>query len=295
MKKWMRTGVLLLLACCLTAGAAGCKKEDPADAAYQIYYINQPGTGLVEAVYEGATEPAQQAVSEMLAALKKHDDEMEVQPAIPDKVKLLNYTLEDEKLDLYFNGAYSRMDQVREVLCRAAVVRSLTQIEGVDLVRIHADGVPVTDREGNAYGYQQAGDFVQNTGSSINYYQVMDTTLYFADDSGERLTKQKVSIRYNSTQSKEKAIVERLMRGTSAEGAAATVPKGTKLLGVSIKDRICYLNFDEGLLNITPGVSPEAVIYSIVNSVDGDLHPAHVAALHQRGQPHYVSGKYQTG
>lgn len=47
----------------------------------------------------------------------------------------------------------------------------------------------------------------------------------------------------------------------------ATIPKGTKLLGVSIKDHICYLNFDEGLRNIAPGVSPETVIYSIVNSV----------------------------
>ena len=28
-----------------------------------------------------------------------------------------------------------------------------------------------------------------------------------------------------------------------------------------------YLNFDEGLRNSAPGVSPEAVIYSIVNSV----------------------------
>ena len=36
---------------------------------------------------------------------------------------------------------------------------------------------------------------------------------------------------------------------------------------MSIKDHICYLNFDEGLRNIATGVSPETVIYSIVNSV----------------------------
>ena len=58
-----------------------------------------------------------------------------------------------------------------------------------------------------------------------------------------------------------------MSRRPSNNRLLATIPKGTKLLGVSIKDHICYLNFDEGLRNIAPGVSPETVIYSIVNSV----------------------------
>lgn len=74
-------------------------------------------------------------------------------------------------------------------------------------------------------------------------------------------------MRYNSNESKERVVVEQLMRGPSNNRLLATIPKGTKLLGVSIKDHICYLNFDEGLRNIAPGVSPETVIYSIVNSV----------------------------
>ena len=159
------------------------------------------------------------------------------------------------------------MDTVREVLCRAALVRSLTQISGVDLVAIYVDDKPLANKEGIAYGYQQSEDFVQNTGSSINYYQKTDFPMYFADASGKKLVQQVVSIRYNSNQPKEKVIVERLMKGPSGGKELATIPNGTKLLGVSIKDRICYLNFDEGIKNITPGVSPEAVIYSIVNSV----------------------------
>ena len=62
------------------------------------------------------------------------------------------------------------MDTVREVLCRAALVRSLTQIDGVDLVMICVDGTPLTNKKGNTYGYQQAEDFVQNTGSSIKLF-----------------------------------------------------------------------------------------------------------------------------
>lgn len=148
------------------------------------------------------------------------------------------------------------MDTVREVLCRAALVRSLTQIDGVDLVMICVDGTPLTDKKGNTYGYQQAEDFVQNTGSSINSFQEMKLTLYYADSSGEKLQKEEDTVRYNSNESKERVVVEQLMRGPSNNRLLATIPKGTKLLGVSIKDHICYLNFDEGLRNIAPGVSP---------------------------------------
>ena len=182
-------------------------------------------------------------------------------------IKALRQALEDEKLILYYNAAYGKMDTVREVLCRAALVRSLTQIDGVDLVMICVDGTPLTDKKGNTYGYQQAEDFVQNTGSSINSFQEMKLTLYYADSSGEKLQKEEDTVRYNSNESKERVVVEQLMRGPSNNRLLATIPKGTKLLGVSIKDHICYLNFDEGLRNIAPGVSPETVIYSIVNSV----------------------------
>ena len=236
--------ISILLAMCLLTSIVGCrKKEQKADAKYTIYQINQSGTALVPKDYDGTGKSVDEEVKGMLSALQKCDDEVKAQ------------------------AAYGKMDTVREVLCRAALVRSLTQIDGVDLVMICVDGTPLTDKKGNTYGYQQAEDFVQNTGSSINSFQEMKLTLYYADPSGEKLQKEEDTVRYNSNESKERVVVEQLMRGPSNNRLLATIPKGTKLLGVSIKDHICYLNFDEGLRNIAPGVSPETVIYSIVNSV----------------------------
>lgn len=267
MKKKVGAWIGILLAVCMAVGMAACKKEDSADNGYRIYYVNQSGTGLVEVAYEGKMEDPEEAVSDMLSVLKKNSDETKEQPAIPGGVRIEDYTLENEKLILYFNKKYNEMDTVREVLCRAAIVRSLTQIEGVDLVAIYVDKKPLVGKDGTVYGFQQSEDFVQNTGSSINFYQVEDFQMYFANESGEKLMREKMSIRYNSNQLKEKVIVEHLMRENADGKGRSTIPKGTKLLGVSVKDRICYLNFDEGLKNITPGVSPEVVIYSIVNSV----------------------------
>lgn len=269
MKRKIQAIVCLLFVMCMSTALAGCeKKEDPALAKYKIYRMNQEGTGLVEEAYDGEMEDASIGVPKMLAALKKSNDAIEEQPAIPRGVELLDYTLDDEKLSLYFDEGYSKMDIVQEVLCRAALVRSLTQMEEVKLVAFYVDGEPLTNKDGTPYGYFQADDFVQNTGSSINSYQDTDLRLYFANESGNKLVEEQVSVRYNSNFSKEKVVVERLMKGPSAgKKIHATIPKGTKLLGVSIKDGVCYLNFDEGLKNMMPGVNPEIIIYSIVNSV----------------------------
>ena len=267
MKKFYQKSLCILLMTSILTVGIGCQKKESEPAKYTIYQINQNGTALVEKGYDGTDASVEKQISQMLEAMENCDDELEEQPAVPAKVKLENYTVDDEKLILYFDAEYSKMDVVREVLCRAALVRSLTELDGVDLVMIYVDGEPLKDKEGQPYGYQQAEDFVQNTGSSINSFQETKLPLYFAEESGESLVKIVDVVRYNSNESKEKVIVEQLMRGPESSEELATIPKGTKLLGVSVKDHICYLNFDEGLRNITPGVSPNAVIYSIVNSV----------------------------
>ena len=258
---------LILFLCIMIFLTTGCKKEDVSSAPYKIYYLNVEQTGLVEEAYTGETEDTEKGVEEILACLKKGTDKIEEQSVIPEGVEILKYNLQDEKLVLYFNEAYLKMDTVQEVLCRAALVRSLTQLNGVKLVAFYVDDEPLKNREGKEYGYFQTDDFVQNTGASINSYEKTELKLYFANETGDKLAVEKVSVRHDSNLALEKVIVEQLMRGPSDSKNQRTIPKGTHLLGVSIKDGICYLNFDEGLKNIVPGITPEVVIYSIVNSV----------------------------
>ena len=264
-RKWIKIAISVLL--CLV-GLTGCnKKKDVSASPYKIYYLNPEQTGLVEEAYTGETDDPEKATEEILACLKKGSEGIQEQSVIPDGVDIEDITLEDEKLTLYFNAAYNDMDMVQEVLCRAALVRSLTQINGIDLVGFYVDGEPLTNDKGREYGYFQSDDFVQNTGQSIHSFEETNLVLYFANGDGNKLTAQTVSVKYNSNVAFEKVIVEQLMRGPLGSDLKETIPKGTKLLSVSIKDGICYLNFDESLREIVSGVTPEVVIYSIVNSV----------------------------
>ena len=72
--------------------------------------------------------------------------------------------------------------------------------------------------------------------------------------------------RYSSNLSKEKMIVEKLMQGPES-GAYPTINPNANLLGVTIKDDICYVNFDSTFLNGEYDILPKLTIYSIVNSL----------------------------
>ena len=265
MKRIRKSFILSL--CAMIFVTAGCTKPDVSSAPYKIYYLNAEQTGLVEEAYTGETEDAEKGVEEILKCLQKGTDKIEEQSVIPEEVEILKYLLQDEKLILYFDDDYLKMDMVQEVLCRAALVRSLTQLDGVKLVAFYVNDEPLKNRDGKEYGYFQTDDFVQNTGASINSYEETELKLYFANEKGDKLAVESVIVQHDSNLALEKAIVEQLMRGPSDSKFQRTIPKETRLLGVSIKDGICYLNFDENLKNIVPGVTPEVVIYSIVNSV----------------------------
>ena len=62
-------------------------------------------------------------------------------------------------------------------------------------------------------------------------------------------------------------MTEQVIEGPTVAGVAPTVTPATKILGVTIKDGICYLNLSAEFLTISYPVSEEMVIYSLVNSL----------------------------
>lgn len=257
----------LVFLCVILVILSACGNETDSSSPYKIYYLNAEQNGLVEQAYKGEVENTEQAIEEILQCLKTGTEKIEEQSVIPKGIQIEKYKLEKGRLTIYFSKEYLKLNTVHEVLLRAAVVRSLTQLDEVKLVAFYVDGEPLKNKEGKEYGYFQSDDFVQNTGASINSYEETTMKLYFANENGDKLVPQSVAVQHNSNAALEKAIVEQLMRGPSGSKTQRTIPKGTKLLSVSMKEGICYLNFDEGFHTILPGITPEVTIYSIVNSV----------------------------
>jgi germination protein M len=58
-----------------------------------------------------------------------------------------------------------------------------------------------------------------------------------------------------------------------------TVPVNTTILGVSVKEGICYVNLDSKFISESYDLNPEVPIYSIVNSIIANGNVAQVQIL----------------
>lgn len=261
--------ILCLMFGIVLVGLGGCmEKEKPKETGKYIYYFNTDEKALEKLSYANKDTDTEKEVKSMLKALKKSPEAIELQPAIPKEVKVTETVIVDKQLELHFNEAYLKMKRSEEVLCRAAIVQTMVQVEGIDFVSFYVGEEPLKDRKGDPVGLMRAEDFVQNTGNSLSSYQTTTLNLYFADKDGTALENEKISnVHYNANTSIEKLVVEQLMKGPSSDKMNPTIPKVTKLLGVSVRDGICYVNFDSSFLTEGYNQKPEVPIYSIVNSI----------------------------
>ena len=250
----MKKAIGILLCLILILSCFGCSGKKTKDEMY-VYYLNADGNALIQGTYSMMT------VDETIKVL-------ETQGVLSGAIKLDEYKLKVNKLELYFDTEYFSLDKSREVLSRAAIVQTFTQITGIDFVEFYVGKDPLTDSRGEAIGLMNAKDFVQNTGSSMGSYKEIDLVLYFADKDGKGLFKEsREGVRYNVNTSIERLVVEQLLKGTKSDGVQAVIPDTTTILGVSVKEDICYVNLDSKFITDSYDLNPEVAIYAIVNSI----------------------------
>ena len=114
--------------------------------------------------------------------------------------------------------------------------------------------------------------FIENAGRQINTYSHASINLYYASEDGKHLKRESRSIYYSSSMPLEWAIVERLIDGPKVRGNHPTVPPNVQIVSVTNSDGICYVNLDSSFQANVLTVSPEATIYSIVNSLVEDCN-----------------------
>lgn len=263
----MKKKMAILLGMILCMLCIGCASKEKTENEMYIYYLNADGNAILQKAYPFMD------VEALLGKMKTHT-------VLPKGVEIEKYELERLQLILYFNKEYLQMNKSTEVLVRAAIVQTMSQLPDVEFVSFFVENDPLRDNDGNVVGLMNAQDFVQNTGSSIGSYQTTDLKLYFADKEGKKLKEtRKTNIRYNANTAIERLVIEQLMKGTSASGSQSVIPKTTKLLGVSVKDGVCYVNFDSKFATDSYDLNPEVAIYAIVNSVIANANVTKVQIL----------------
>ena len=264
----IRNQILVLMVVFIMAtGVYGCQSHQEAASEYNIYYVNKDKTKTVAVGYEPKEEGAEEQIREFLDVLSQEARDPDHRRPFCKGTKLESWNFEKNQLCLYFNSAYLELDNIEEVLCRAAIVRTLIQVKGVECISFYVGDAPLVDKEGTPVGLMTAESFIENPGEQINTIQNANITLYFANEKGNALVKEVQEIHYSSNISFEQLVMEQLLKGPLGKKGQAAIPDGTKLVGVSVLDGVCFVNLSEGFLNQNYEIAEPVVIYSIANSL----------------------------
>ena len=257
--------MLAVLSVCvfITVSLTGCGASSSKNQ-FTIYYVNQERTALAEYKTKlDESADAQALVNEMDKARKKST----FIPARPAYVKVDHVQTDGQNVYIYYTDTYKSMDNATEVLYRAAVVKTLTQLPEVDHVMFYVDGAPATYADGTVIGMMSADDFVEASGSNSADIQSADIKLYFANAKGDKLIPMDMNVTYNKNVPIERVVVEQLINGPGIPGYYRTLPSNVKLLGISVTDGTCYVNLDSTFIDGMVNAAEMVPVYSIVNSL----------------------------
>lgn len=283
MSRFKRAFVICMAVMLGTIFVAGCasdeKKEDSKLPGYVVYTANSSGTGLDSERYEIRETEANDVINRLYKLVSRSTDRG-VSGIYAQLSRRPDFTISNRVLYVDLPESYNNMNNVDRILLRASIVKTMIQLEEIDYVTFNIDNKPLTMYVGigndinTAAGYTllNESNFID---SELNAYDMLERSemvLYYANADGTGLVGERGYVSYNKNMPIEQVIVEKLIEGPDVSAAQRSLPNGIKLLGISTKEGICYVNLSETFLDTMTDVSAEATLFSIVNSlceVDG--------------------------
>lgn len=260
-----------LLFICFICLIAGCARENkPKEGESVVYRLSHNQDKLEATVC---------SINPQLTAETHVVDYLKELQTVPEKTNYIaplkmgftldNWNIDGKKLSLNFSENYYTLDATTEVLVRASIVKTLTQIPGLDDIEFLVKGEPLKDALGQEVGCMNKDTFIQNDGNEINTYELVKIKLYFTNEGAGKLLAANREKHYSTNTPLERFVVEELIAGPSGqvEGLFPTINPATKVINVMTTDGICYVNLDEAFMNSVNTVSLDMGAHSIANSL----------------------------
>lgn len=264
-----RVVTFFLISLCLAVLAACGQETNVKENIYKIYYVSNSETKIDFKEHEMEAVSEEEQLMELLDCLAVIPDKLEYKAPFAMGFQLLNVEFKDGTVFLNVDAAYKNLPATTEVLVRAAIVNTLTQLQNVRYVSMTVEGEQMYDNAGELVGWMNAEQFIYNENKEINTYELTRIKLYFPNETGDKLIAAYREKHYSTNISLERFVVEELIAGPSGqvEGLYPSINPSTKILGVMTKDGICYVNLDANFLTVVNNVPTELAVYSIVNSL----------------------------
>ena len=264
--------LIYLVVSIFVLGICGCSGNSEEEGTpIDISYLNKSETKLVKETHYLRSTDTREMIVEVLTLLCSMPDNKELKATLTSGINVINYSFDGEQITVSLGEKYKDLSRTTEVLTRAALVRSLTAIPEVNYVVLTINGEPVTDGNGNAIGIMTADMFVDSAGTQqLDAVGTVTLRLYFANETGDGLVAINRNLEHNADISNvpmERVVIEQIISGPVNDASYPTINPATKILSVTVRDGICYINFDSAFVTPVNNVTSDVAIYSIVNSL----------------------------
>ena len=250
-------------------GLMGCdvkedNQENMDEGSYKIYYIDTKTSELVSQVYQATSKDKLNLVEELLQGMRMEPTNILHKKVIPDNIQIKDlYFTGDDQLTIDFDSSYAEFTGIPEVLCRAAIVKTMSQIKDLIYVEFNVNGQSLLDINEVKVPLMKSDDFIDSTGTESS----IPISLYFASKDGKSLIEYSSTVSFTGLNSMEESAIQQLINGPIGIGMYATIPEGTTLLNVTTKENVCYVDFNEKFLEKITDISDQVAIYSVVNTL----------------------------
>lgn len=272
MKKW----ISMILVFSMMLGLYGCASTNsrttevvdlPENSIY-MYYIDSATCELLTEEY--ALDTAKSNKENITGILQTMFGEKlgSQTNLIAGSMKMIRYSYKEESglVRITVNVANELNDQYYEVLAKAAITRTLCQLDYIDTVQFEVYDSSTMMENGTTIESYDESSFVDAEDEG-GYLQKGVITLYFANESGDMLVEYEKTVEITNNVSLEQLVIESLIEGPMREGYGKTIPEGTILKKVSIKDGVCYVDLSSDFNNTLNTCMDTITIYSVVNSL----------------------------
>jgi germination protein M len=258
--------VLLLPLLLLT----GCRREEPARTAYQLYfqeadltYSAGDGAFRTETVYlyDERTETARALAEALMKELLKGPADETLKSTLPAGTSLLSLELAGDRALVDLSASYESLSGVALTLADGAIAMTLAQIPEISSVQITARGRELAYRERQVLNIRE----VLLTPEE-DVISTVEARLYFLNQEGSLIPETRTLDLYEGD-TQVSAVARALEDKPEGRDLLSPLPEGFQVKSVWLEESICYVNLSSARLEGVEDALVQTALRALENSL----------------------------
>ena len=247
MKK--RIGLLLLVPLLLLP--AGCRREEPARTAYDLYFQEadltysageSPFRTETVYLYDAETDAAPRLAEALISELLKGPADETLKSTFPAGTTLLSLEIEGDRARVDLSPSYESLSGVALTLADSAIAMTLSQVPEVSSVQITVRGRELAYRDRQVLNLRELLLTPEE-----DVVSTVEARLYFLNQEG-RLTAAEQILDLYEGDTQVSAVAKALEGRPEGRDLLSPLPEGFQVKSVWLEEDICYVNLSSALL-----------------------------------------------